>query len=98
MGYVEGHEPNQSQVWVERLAPWWTIPERIETNRKASSEVGVWIRVELAGRCEHVLQDHLLELTLWVLLLLQVHSDAGVTCPVRTGFSEEAEGTAKRED
>ena len=83
MEYVEGHEPNQSRVWVERFAAWWTIPERIETNRKASSEVGVRIRVELAGRCEHVLWDHLLELTLWVLLLLQVHSNEGAVGPVR---------------
>lgn len=88
------YKPNESRVRIERLAPWWTIPEGIKTNRKAPSEVGVRIREVLIGRREHARRDHLLELPLSI-LLLQVHSNGGLEGRARRDFSQEAERIAR---
>lgn len=87
-------EPNESRVRIKRLAPRWTIPEGIQTNREASSEVGVRIWEILIGRSEHARGDHLLELPLLV-LLLQVHSDGGLLRLERIDFLQEARETTK---
>ena len=91
------HEPNESRVWVEGLTPRWAIPERIETNRQASSKVGVWIREVWVGGGENAAGDHLLELLLLGLLLLQIHGNGGSRGVEGTRFSQESERMAVRE-
>lgn len=93
----ERYEPNESRVRIKRFAPRWTIPEGIETNRESSSEVGIRIREVLIGRGEHAGRDHLLELPLLVLLLLQVHGNDDLLCLNRGYFSREAQGAADGE-
>ena len=89
------YEPNESRVRIEWLTPRWAVPEGIKANRKASSEVGVGIREVLIGRGEHARGDHLLELPLLILLLLQVHGNRDLLSLERSDFSRETQGTAE---
>jgi len=88
-------EPDESRVWIERLAARWPVPERIEANRQAAGKVGVWVRKVWIGSGEEVAREHLLELLL-ALLLLQVHGNGGSKGVERTDFSHEAGRLAEK--
>lgn len=90
-------EPDESRVGIERFAARWPVPERIEANREATGEVRVWIRKVWIRSCEEVSRDHLLELLLLALLLLQVHGNGESKGVERTDLSHEADRLAERE-